>query len=98
MKEQSGRTTIGIQGGNAPRHDRAVRSRIRRSVHVVFEEGTQAQWVYELLRPITERVVVCDPRKIAVKGKNDRLDAERLAELLRLDALDPFSMSSVSVI
>ena len=59
-------------------------------VEVAFEEGTQAQWLYEILRPIAARVVVCDPRKIATKGKkNDRTDAERICDLLRLNALEP---------
>src|SRR5207245_5472741 len=44
----------------------------------------------ELLRPISERVIVCDPRKIATKGnKDDQRDAERICELLRLNALQP---------
>ena len=59
-------------------------------VHVAFEEGSQAQWLYEIVRPIAERVIVCDPRKIATKGKkNDRGDAERICDLLRLGALQP---------
>ena len=57
-------------------------------VHVALEEGTQAQWLYELLNPLVSRVVVCDPSKLKNKGnKNDRIDASRLAELLRLNAL-----------
>lgn len=59
-------------------------------VRIAFEEGTQAQWLYELLRPISEQVMVCDPRKIATKGnKDDVRDAEKLCELLRLNALQP---------
>jgi hypothetical protein len=55
--------------------------------HMAFEEGSQAQRVYELLPPIAERVIVCDPRKIATKGnEDDRRDAERIADLLRLNA------------
>ena len=30
------------------------------SVHVVFEEGTQTQWLYDLLSPRVDRVIVCD--------------------------------------
>ena len=33
---------------------------IRGAVHVVFEEGTQAQWLHDLLLPVVQRVVVCD--------------------------------------
>ncbi len=35
---------------------------MRGSVHVVFEEGTQAQWLYDLLSPRVDRVIVCDRR------------------------------------
>ena len=39
---------------------------------------------------LAEEVLVCDPRRIATKGnKADRIDAERIAELLRLGALVP---------
>ena len=31
-------------------------------VHLVFEEGTQARWLYDLLKPHVERVVVCNTR------------------------------------
>src|SRR5258708_34621785 len=37
-------------------------------VHVTFEEGTWASWLYELLQPHAERVLVCNPRKIAKRG------------------------------
>jgi hypothetical protein len=32
-------------------------------VHLTFEEGTQAAWLYDLLMPYVKRVIVCDPRK-----------------------------------
>lgn len=90
VKDESGQTTI--ESKVATRRD-AIESFVRGlggRVHVAFEEGSQAQWLFDLLRPITERVVVCDPRKIATKGnKNDQRDAERLCELLRLNALRP---------
>ncbi len=54
------------------------------SVHVAFEEGTQAQWLYDLLRPRVERVLVCDRRGQKGQGSHgDFKDAERLAEDLR---------------
>jgi hypothetical protein len=57
-------------------------------VHVVFEEGTQAQWLHDVLKSHTERVVVCNIRGRAETGnKSDRLDADRLSELLRLRSL-----------
>ena len=60
----------------------------RGTVHVTFEEGTQAAWLYDLIRPHVAQVLVCDPRKIAVQGnKADKSDAKRLAELLRTNGL-----------
>src|SRR5712691_12592291 len=31
-------------------------------VHVAFEEGTQAQWLHDLIAPHAERVIVCNTR------------------------------------
>src|SRR5215470_8110746 len=61
---------------------------LRGTLHVVFEEGTWAVWLYELLLGRVARVVVCDPRKNNRAGnKNDRIDARELADLLRCDRL-----------
>lgn len=59
-------------------------------VHVAFEEGTQAQWLHDLLVPHVEKVVVCNLRGESSSGnKNDRLDADALSERLRLGNLKP---------
>src|ERR1700687_4998040 len=62
------------------------------SVAVTFEEGTCAAWLHDLLQPHVSRVVVCDPRKNALLkdgSKSDRIDARKLAELLRGNQLSP---------
>jgi transposase len=57
---------------------------MRGSVHVVFEEGTQAQWLHDLLTPVTDRVVVCDRRGESQQGnKGDRVDSDELSDRLR---------------
>ena len=33
---------------------------------VAFEEGTNAAWLYDLLKPHVAQVIVCDPRKNAL--------------------------------
>jgi hypothetical protein len=59
------------------------------SVELVFEEGALAQWMFEITKPLVERVVVCNPRTTSDKGKkNDKLDARKLADLLRLGAIN----------
>lgn len=61
---------------------------MRGSVHVALGEGTQAQWLHELLVPVVDRVIVCDRRGETRQGnKGDQRDAEGLAELLRRGAL-----------
>jgi transposase len=59
---------------------------------VTFEEGTCAAWLHDLLKPHVSRLVVCDPRKNALLkdgSKSDRIDARKLAELLRGNQLQP---------
>ena len=57
-------------------------------VHVVFEEGTQAPWLHDLLEPHAERVVVCNVRgKRELANKSDRLDADELSAGLRAGTL-----------
>ena len=65
---------------------------LRGDLHVTFEEGTWAAWLYDLLKPHVTELVVCDPRKNASMregNQSDKIDARRLAELLRLNHLSP---------
>jgi transposase len=59
---------------------------LRGRLVVTFEEGTCAAWLYDLLKPQVAELVVCNPRKNALLkagNKSDRIDARKLAELLR---------------
>jgi len=57
-------------------------------VHVAFEEGTQAQWLHDLLVPNAERVVVCNVRgRSETSNKSDRIDADVLSEMLRVGSI-----------
>jgi transposase len=65
---------------------------LRGSLSVTFEEGTSAAWLHDLLKPHVTNLVVCDPRKNALLkdgSKSDRIDARKLADLLRGDQLSP---------
>src|SRR6202521_168648 len=65
---------------------------LRGSLQITFEEGTCAAWLHALLQPHVTCVVVCDPRKNALLkagNKNDRIDARKLADLLRSGLLSP---------
>jgi len=65
---------------------------LRGTLSVTFEEGTWSVWLYDLLKPHVDKLVVCNPRKNALLkdgNKNDRIDARKLAELLRGNQLKP---------
>jgi transposase len=65
---------------------------IQGNLSVAFEEGTSAAWLHDLLKPHVHDLVVCDPRKAALLkqgNKSDRIDARKLAELLRTHQLKP---------
>jgi transposase len=57
-------------------------------VHVGFEEGTQAQWLHDLIVPHAEKVVVCNLRGERKSGnKSDRIDVDELSKRLRAGTL-----------
>ena len=47
-------------------------------LHITWEEGTWAAWLYDLLQPHVHQVLVCNPRRNALLkegSKNDKVDA-----------------------
>jgi len=56
---------------------------------VVIEVGTHSRWVSKLLEELGHEVIVANPRQVRLihqgKRKNDKLDAEKLARLARVD-------------
>src|ERR1700737_4849987 len=65
---------------------------LRGTLSVTFEEGTWAAWLYDLLKPQVDELVVCNPRKNALLkegNQSDRIDARKLADRLRLNDRKP---------
>jgi transposase len=65
---------------------------LRGELHVTWEEGTWAAWLYDLLQPHVQHIVVCNPRRNALLkegSKSDKVDACKLANLLRTGMLRP---------
>src|SRR2546422_10650488 len=88
VREEGGRviarSVLPTDGGALTEFVRGMRG----ARHVTFEEGTQAQWLYDLLAPLVDRVVVCDRRGTPRQGnKGDQVEADQLSELLRRGAL-----------
>ena len=73
---------------------------LRGTLWVTFEEGTWSAWLYDLLNPHVDKLVVCNPRKNALLkdgNKSDRIDARKLAELLRGNQLKPVYHGAVPI-
>jgi hypothetical protein len=47
---------------------------------VIFEEGTSAAWLHDLLKPHVTRLVVCDPRKNALLKDGSKSDQKLLVD------------------
>lgn len=64
---------------------------VQGSKKLAFEECELSHWLFKILKDEVDEVVVCDPvENRQYKGaKTDRLDAKRLAELLRGNFLSP---------
>lgn len=64
-------------------------SDLRGEIHVHLEAGELAPWASEIIRPLVHRVVCSHPQANAWiakdSDKSDRLDAYKLADLLRLN-------------
>jgi hypothetical protein len=80
VREESGRV---IARAVVPTEEEALLElfgTMRGSVHVAFEEGTQAQWLDDLLTPRLHRVLLCDRRGERKQGnKGDLLDADQIS-------------------
>ena len=65
---------------------------LRGELHVTWEEGTWAAWLYDLLKPQVHKILVCNPRRNALLkegSKSDKVDARKLSELLHAGMLRP---------
>ena len=60
---------------------------LRGALRVVFEEGTWATWLYDLLKPRVTEALVCNTRRNAVRkgSKSDRIDSRKLSEQLYMN-------------
>lgn len=88
LRDQSGKV---VMRSSVPTEATAILRLVRSAgprVHLVFEEGTQAQWLHDLTVPHVEKVVVCNIRGERTDGnKNDRVDADLMSERLRTGSL-----------
>jgi hypothetical protein len=84
---QSGRVTKRWQGPTTIPQVAEALGEVPRPRKVVFEEGPLADWLLRNLEAHADEVVVCEPRRNALiakdSDKDDPIDAEKLADLLR---------------
>lgn len=68
---------------------------------LTFEETTTSQWLYVELSNYVDKILVCDPyrnRLLSDGPKNDKIDAEKLAKLLKSDLLKPIFHTGEKII
>jgi hypothetical protein len=90
MCDRNGRvlheTVIPTTAAALRRYFRVHRGRIA----ATLEEGSLASWVYQVLHGRVADLLVCNPRHnrlLNAGSKSDRIDAKKLAELLRIGTL-----------
>src|SRR6267154_3701151 len=83
----------GVDRGNQSQQHSAVHPRSAGRVACdLGRRGPGAAWLYDLLQPQAAQVLVCDPRRNALLkegNKSDKIDARKLADLLRTGMLRP---------
>jgi hypothetical protein len=82
--------TVGPSGRGLHSHVVETNAGVLRGIpgtrHLCLEEGTHASWLYEVLSPHVEEIVVAAVRE-SRGPKSDKLDAFGLAEQLRIGAI-----------
>ena len=88
LRDESGKV---VMRATVPTEAKAILTLVKSAgprVHIAFEEGTQAQWLHDLLQPHGERVMVCNVRgRSETSNKSDRIDADGLSEMLRIGSI-----------
>ncbi|MCM0606055.1 MAG: transposase [Xanthomonadaceae bacterium] len=65
---------------------KAYLSQLKGTKIMTIEEGTWSHWLYTELKGSVDRLIICDPTRNALLkegAKTDKIDAEKLARLLR---------------
>jgi transposase len=90
VSNAEGKIVLETMVPTAARPIRELMESLSGPLHVTLEEGTQAQWLHEVIRDLVKEVVVCDPKRnklLTAGSKGDKLDARKLADLLRAGML-----------
>ena len=89
--EQGRRVKRAVIGTTPEQVEAALTPYVARGLKVAIEAGGQTAWIVDVARELGAKVHVVHPAKVKwiaeSKKKTDRIDAELLADLLRIDAL-----------
>jgi transposase len=68
-----------------------LKEKYRQAVHLTMEAGALTRWAAAIVRPVVERLVICEPRHNRLinsnPNKNDEVDVEGMCLLLRVGKL-----------
>src|SRR6516162_7367995 len=62
---------------------------LRGELHVTLEEGSWAAWLYDVLKPHVEEIVVCNPRRNALLKEGSKSDKNAPVAVQRLARATP---------
>ena len=67
---------------------------LRGTIHVAFEEGTQAAWLYEIVKPVLAEVKVCIPRRNKLLAVGNKAQQPIFGQIQRGEFVKPRSAKS----
>jgi transposase len=87
-RDEAGKIIGSLKFPPGERELRRAAAHFKGEVQVLLEEGELAHWAAGCIRGLVQEVIVCDPKRNAWifkdSRKDDRVDAGKLAEILRL--------------
>ena len=93
-----GQTRFGTDAGQLKEQIAALGSKHRRPVYLTLEAGSLTRWAVGIVRPLVERVIICDPRHNRLinsnPNKSDEVDVGGMCLLLRVGKLKEVWMGS----
>ena len=93
-----GQTRFGTDAGQLKEQVAALGSKHRRPVYLTLEAGSLTRWAVGIVRPLVERVIICDPRHNRLinpnPNKSDEVDVGGMCLLLRVGKLKEVWMGS----
>lgn len=81
MMSQAGRVLLEESIATSAAEIRKFFKGLRGRLIVTFEEGTLSQWAYEIIEPLVDQLIVCNPRRNKLLEEGNKETRETGASL-----------------